>query len=274
MIVGFDLHQDIELRILILILRSRRRWRQSARRKTLDDGRVIVVGRQDSLAITGMGVLDHLEQSGFLLCAIDGPAGVEYFVAAMLRVGLREHHQFNVARVATKLGIGGVEIIDFVCRQGKSQVDIRLLQCDFAIVKRIDFNQWPRLMVLEQGSTIVDTRKNGFDHAIVQQFQRQRIAGINEIDDAAFDPANRIQTTIVCDISRFAGPWRDRTRARHHVELLPLDTARWHRRTVTQQVIQLLERALIEPVVATIDKVNVCTGKPVERDSAAGQLLM
>ena len=42
----------------------------------------------------------------------------------MLAVGLREHHQLDVGRVACSAGEGGEQIIDFIVRQGQTKVGI------------------------------------------------------------------------------------------------------------------------------------------------------
>ena len=47
-----------------------------------------------------MCVLDHRKQRTLLRLAVDHPIGIENFVAAMFRVGLREHHQLNIAGIA------------------------------------------------------------------------------------------------------------------------------------------------------------------------------
>ena len=43
---------------------------------------------------------NHAKQTVLLRLAIDGELRVENFVATVLTVGLRKHHQFNVGRVA------------------------------------------------------------------------------------------------------------------------------------------------------------------------------
>jgi hypothetical protein len=83
MIVRLHLHQDIELRIQVAILGVIARRRQAAAAKALDDRGIIVIGGQDAVAVTGISVLDHLEQGRILFGAVDGPAGVEYLVSAV-----------------------------------------------------------------------------------------------------------------------------------------------------------------------------------------------
>lgn len=62
----------------------------------LNDGGVIGIGAECVLWGVLVGVFDHLKQGVRLLFVIDGPSGIEYFVSAVLRVGLCEHHQFDI----------------------------------------------------------------------------------------------------------------------------------------------------------------------------------
>ena len=64
-----------------------------------------------------MSIADHLEQGMLLLLAIDSPTGVKYLVPAMLRVGLRKHHQFNVVGVPRHVDERLVQIIYFILGQ-------------------------------------------------------------------------------------------------------------------------------------------------------------
>jgi hypothetical protein len=50
-----------------------------------------------------MRFADHAEQRLVLGFAVDHPGGVENLVAAMFGIGLGEHHQFDVGRVAAGL---------------------------------------------------------------------------------------------------------------------------------------------------------------------------
>jgi hypothetical protein len=44
---------------------------------------------------------NHIHERALLRYAIDYPVGVKYLVPAMLRIGLCEHHQFDVCGIAT-----------------------------------------------------------------------------------------------------------------------------------------------------------------------------
>ena len=52
------------------------------------------------LRVELLGIANHGEQAFLLRNAINGEVGIEDFVTAMLAIGLRKHHQFNIGRVA------------------------------------------------------------------------------------------------------------------------------------------------------------------------------
>ena len=84
-----------------------------------------------------MGVADHAEQA-FVHChAIDDEVGVENLVTAVLRISLREHHQFDIARVALQVGKGCDQVIHFVVRQGQAELGIGGFQRSFTASQHV-----------------------------------------------------------------------------------------------------------------------------------------
>ena len=79
------------------------------------------------LRVELLGVADHAEQALVLCKAINGELGVEYLVAAVLAVGLREHHQFHIGRVALKAGESLHQVVQLVIgqRQTESRIGLR-----------------------------------------------------------------------------------------------------------------------------------------------------
>jgi hypothetical protein len=66
-----------------------------------------------------MRIADHAEQRLVAGLAIDDPVGVENLVPAVLRVRLREHHEFDVSGIASQLALERIDqVIDLVA--GKS----------------------------------------------------------------------------------------------------------------------------------------------------------
>src|SRR5690348_9986202 len=70
---------------------------------------------------------DHGEQRLCLALAVDDPVAVEDLVAAVLRIGLREHGQLCVARIAPHRPVGLLEVLDLVLAEGEAEIAIGLL---------------------------------------------------------------------------------------------------------------------------------------------------
>ena len=102
---------------------------------TTGDGRIVAVGRQHVVGMGGKGIANHAEQAQLLGNTVDSPAGVEDLVAAMLGIGLRKHHQLNVAGVARKFSKTRHQVIDFIVRQGQAERAIGFNQRSAAQLK-------------------------------------------------------------------------------------------------------------------------------------------
>ena len=79
------------------------------------------------LRVKLLGVADHAEQALVLQHAVNRELGVEYLVAAVLAVGLREHHQFHIGRVALKAGESLHQVVQLIIgqRQTESRIGLR-----------------------------------------------------------------------------------------------------------------------------------------------------
>ena len=69
-------------------------------------------------------IADHAEQADALRYAVDREVSVEDFVAAMLAVGLRKHHQLHVCGVALELGECSHQVVDLVRSQRQPKLDV------------------------------------------------------------------------------------------------------------------------------------------------------
>src|SRR6266851_10237359 len=67
---------------------------------SLENGRVICVGRDGPGRVQAFCVADHLEQGGRLSRPVDRPGRIEDLVPTMLRVDLREHEKLRIRWVA------------------------------------------------------------------------------------------------------------------------------------------------------------------------------
>jgi len=99
--------------------------------------------------------------------AIEAEGGVEYFVPAMLGVGLGEHHQFGVAGLARQRAELHAQVIDFIRRQRQAQRAVRRFE-------RIQRNplQWAGRMIGEQGGGGTGVAEHGLGHRVVQYRKR------------------------------------------------------------------------------------------------------
>jgi hypothetical protein len=126
----------------------------------------------------------------------------------MLGIGLREHHQLDVGRVAPDADEVLHQVIEFVVRQRQPQALVGCLQRGTSAVQHIDTGQFARRHVAEQ-LLDVGQRHYGFGHAVMQQRQqarfrlgRQRLAGsIQHMKShPALDAAETGQAAVLQDI--------------------------------------------------------------------------
>ena len=168
---------------------------------------------------------DHVEQRWRLRLAVDHPSGVENLVPAVLGVGLREHHQFDVARVAPHPANEQPDkIVDLVIRQGQTQAPIGLDQRLTPTAEQINPAQRRRREMLEEPGGLRKISEHGFGHAIMQQGRHPRPIGIRHaleaVGDAALDAFNRRQAAIPCNFRRLRRPRRNRADTRRHEKQL------------------------------------------------------
>ncbi|OQA33963.1 MAG: hypothetical protein BWY57_00871 [Betaproteobacteria bacterium ADurb.Bin341] len=123
-----------------------------------DDRRIVGVGHHRALRMSLMRFTDHAEQGLVLRLAVDDPRGVENLVTAMLGIGLREHHQLNVSRVAARLGKNIEEIVDFIFRQRQPQTAIGHHQRGTATGQYIDGRERLGRKMAKQFASLVKAR--------------------------------------------------------------------------------------------------------------------
>ena len=115
----------------------------------------------------GVRGADHAEQRNILRRAINHPIGVEYLVAAMLRVRLREHHQLHIRRVALHAREIFNEVGDFVFRQRQAQLTIGAGQGRRAAAEYIHGRKRFRLEVRKQVVRVLQCGDDTLGHAVV-----------------------------------------------------------------------------------------------------------
>ena len=85
-----------------------------------------------------------------LRLAIDREFGVEHLVPAMLGVGLGEHHQFGIGRIATERRVAFGQIVDLVAGQGQAEPPVGCFSAATRIAHRVDSVERQRCADIEQ----------------------------------------------------------------------------------------------------------------------------
>ena len=245
-VVGLHLHQDVDV-FLVHPVNGIARLREETQTGMPAHHRgVVLVGRQHIVRRTLGGVADHAEQRVHLHLAVDDPVGVEDLVAAVLGVGLREHHQFNVVRIAAQLGEAGDQVIDLVIGQRQTQLTVGLEQCLAATTEHIHAGQLAGLRVHEQRLGHRQLVEHHLGHAVVQlrrhRLKLRLIQGLTfqVISHTALDAHDRLQAAVVRDIGGLGRPGRDGAGARHHQDQLAIGLVLGQRRAVTQHAFEHL----------------------------------
>ena len=174
-----------------------------------------------------MGIADHAKQGLVLGDAVNGPAGVEDLVPAMLRVGLGKHHQLDIAGIASEAGKGLHQVVDLILGQRQAQAGIRGHQGLAAATEDIHRSHRRGLLHPEQGAGGLQGGQHGFGHAIVEggghlpacsfgQVRGQvQIPGCTPLQALYFP-----QAAVAGDVGGLAGPGGDGARARYHQQQL------------------------------------------------------
>ncbi len=85
-----------------------------------------------------MRVANHAKQTVVFVFTIDGEFGIENFVPAVLTVGLRKHHQFNIRGIASKLLERHQQIINFIFCQRQAERLVGFDECLTSPLQYID----------------------------------------------------------------------------------------------------------------------------------------
>jgi hypothetical protein len=91
-----------------------------------------------------------MPNSDFSSAAVDHPVGVEDLVPAVLGVGLGEHHQLDVGRVAPHAAEVLHQVVDLVLGQREAQLAVGPLQRSAAAGEDVHGGERLRLVVVEE----------------------------------------------------------------------------------------------------------------------------
>ena len=196
---------------------------------------------------------DHPEQAEILRRVVDVPARVEDLVAAVLRIGLREHHQLDIGRVAAELRVGVEQVIDFVVRQCQPEFAIGAHQRCAALLQR-HADQRARRHVTEQRVGVVQRAEHRLGHAVVQLRRQQRAFGGVErglaqqaarqfdlVQHAALDAQHAGQPAVARDVGGLGRPRRNRAETGRHQQRVGSRAGRWLGRQQRGQARQFID---------------------------------
>ena len=189
--------------------------------------RVVAVGHHGVPGRRGVAGANHLEHRVFLRHAVDGEGRIEDLVPAVLAVGLREHHQLDIARVAAEAAEGVEQIGDLVGREREAEGGVGCVERSAAGTEHVDDRHRRRHALIEQGPGFVDAREHALGHAVVQQgcagrtlFGRERLRAAEQrllqaqrVGRDALDAVHGA-AAVARDVGGFRGPRRDRAQAR------------------------------------------------------------
>ena len=234
MVVGFDLHQLVELHLAELVDVVRGLWLvvrgswltnhetritnhvKHLRREALHHGRVVLVGDERALSVLLVGVLDHPEEGVLLLLPVDDELGTEDFVAAVLGVDLSEHHELRVRGVASRGGERLGEVLHLGLADREAERDICLADRLHAAPEHVERDAGLRRRTVEE---VAEVRVHAFGHAVVERAEcGRRHRGRNVEADAALDAHDALQTAVAEDVGRLRRPRGDRALARRNEE--------------------------------------------------------
>ena len=165
-----------------------------------------------------VGVADHAEQAFRLGHAVNRELGVEDFVAAVLAVGLGEHHQFHVAGVALQRGEGVDQVVDLVLGQGQAELGVGCKQRGPATAEYIYLGQRRGFQRGEQFLGLAAVQHGALGHTVVQQigdlgqlfgrqpvFTQQWLLHGQAVFDETLYPAHR-QAAVVGNVGGLGSP--------------------------------------------------------------------
>ena len=217
-----------------------------------------------------MGGPDQVEQRPASLLPVDAPARVEYLVATVLGIDLREHHQLGIGRIAAQSAEHLRQILDLRLRQGQAELPVGALQRRARILAQDHARQGPRPPALQQFGRGAIRIGRDLGHAVVQRLLQpgQRIGTeaprrAQTVPDAALDAGNPLEPAVMRDVGGFAGPWRDGADSGHHQHLM-LGARRRRRLTVFEQTAQPRQLGLRGSAV-TLDQVPELPGQVAHR---------
>ena len=179
---------------------------QAGNARAFDDRGVIRIRDHRAVRVGLVRILDHAEQGLLHRPRVDHPVGVEDLVTAVLGIGLGEHHQLDVGRIAPGAAEIFDKVVDLIVGKRQTKIAIRALKRGAPASEDIDRGERLRRIVVKQGVGLVLATEHGLGHAVMQQGEQRGVplnpACIDRIRNAALDAHDLVETALVRDIRR------------------------------------------------------------------------
>ena len=225
-VVGLDLQQAMHRLLGPAIAAGGRVHVPGGQRAAFQNGGVVGIGHHRALRVGLVGLADHAEERAFLRLAVDDEVGVEDLVAAVLGVGLREHHQLDIGGVASQLAIDAGQVVDLVGRQRQAQPGVGRAQGGGGIVAQRHGGQGDRGMGRKETGRIRCSGEPALGHRVMQAGGQQGelrlgiVLGLAAAQqavpkaqlpaDAALDARHVGKAGMVQDVDGLGRPGRER----------------------------------------------------------------
>jgi hypothetical protein len=168
-----------------------------------------------------VSIFDHAEQRVRFGHPVDHEVSLEDLVAAVLAVGLSEHHQLDVRRITSELLEGAHEVVDFVRIEREPERRVGGNQRGPAASDHAHAPERAWRSVSEELLCFGQASEHAFGHPIVQQRQdalliARRELTLEAVNDAALHPVDHRQSGAAGNVGRLGRPGRQRAEARQH----------------------------------------------------------
>lgn len=207
--MGFDFAEDVDVLGVGGVFAGGWIGVEASAAGALEDSGVVFVSGEDAVFVEFVGVPDHLEQRFVGGFAVDLPSGVEDFVAAMFRVRLGEHHQFDIAGIAFECVEVLEQVIDLVFGESEAEFAVGEFEGRAAVFENGDGCEGARCLLREEVGQQRSIGENGLGHPIVDaRFDgvEMLLGGVLELEpefDGSLDPLDGGEAADPSDIGRF-----------------------------------------------------------------------
>ena len=180
-----------------------------------------------------VGVANHAEQAVRLNLPIHGEISIENLVTAMLAVGLCEHHQLDIGRVALKLLERVDQVVDFIVGQGQSPAAVGVFQSSPTTHEHIHRLHGGSGLLMKKCFCGLRFFHDRLGHAIVQQAGNGLPLGLGQTwraEQALFQDhmvlrdtlhAAQVQPAVMGDVCGLGRPGRHGAKTRGHHQRRP-----------------------------------------------------